>query len=302
MKRIYIQLKGGFGNQLFIYAFAKKLEKIHKAKIIIDVSSGFKNDYKYQRSLQLDKLSVNRDFFCFDNTTLFSKKLLRKASFIINNFLPNSRKFFYVEKDNRYDDSFIHIGSESKTIYFDGYWQSENYFEDIADELVKDLQFKKKHKEEVIDFSNNLIEDNSVSVHVRNYNSSFYESNSYNLDVDYYENAFNEIKLRMNEPKFYIFCEKNALTSKLESFFRSHNSIFINEELKDSSFDVDFYLMSICKHHIIANSTFSWWAAWLGEKTKKNTIVITPKIKLSGKFGPMSWGFKGLLPDRWIKL
>ena len=140
--------------------------------------------------------------------------------------------------------------------------------------------------------------ENSVSVHVRKFvdhNSKF----NNNLDLNYYEEAFKIIENKIDHPIYYIFSEPGAIKEKIKNFFISKNCVFVCDLYENLTSDIDFFLMARCRHHIIANSTFSWWSAWIGEKSVSKSIIIAPKIFIED--GPASWGFTGQIPDRWLK-
>ena len=164
--------------------------------------------------------------------------------------------------------------------------------------IYSDLQLRVQLCEEVLTQGRAMQGSNSVSVHVRKFveDSSTLQNN---LDIDYYERSFKLIRQRINKPIFYIFSEPNAIDSKLKAYFINNSCIFIADLASKLSTENEFYLMSKCNHYIIANSTFSWWSAWLGEQSSPKSIVIAPKVFIDK--GPSAWGFDGLIPDRWIQ-
>ena len=182
-----------------------------------------------------------------------------------------------------------------KDAYLQGYWQSEKYFYDIRDILLNELTLKfdpdrdnKKHLKDIIN-------SESVSIHVRR---GDYVKNPHTrayhgiCSLDYYKRALKKIGSLVENPKYYVFSDdpdwtKENLKIKGKVVFIINNS---NKEYED------LRLMRACKHNIIANSTFSWWGAWLGEY--KNKIVIAPEKWFLTKEN----NYKDIVPDRWLKI
>ena len=298
MKYIYAQLKGGLGNQLFIYAHAKSISVNQNRKLVLDTFSGFINDEKYKRTYELDKFCISPDNLISNDKSMFSRKFIKRISLFLSKCLPKSTKFYLAESSLGFDSGLLDCGVQSKHLYIDGYWQSEKYFESIKEIIYNDFQLRVQVSEEIVTLGQALRESNSVSVHVRKFvnGSSNYPSN---LNMDYYERSFKLIEQKIDNPIYYIFSEPNAIDSKLRVYFSNKSCIFIADLASKLTTENDFYLMSKCNHYIIANSTFSWWSAWLGEQSSKTSIVIAPKIFIDT--GPSGWGFHGLIPDRWIQ-
>jgi len=299
MKYIYTQLKGGLGNQLFIYSHAKSLALSQNRELILDIYSGFANDHKYNRTYELEKFSVTPDFVIKDSTGLFSYKILKKIFKWVSKILPNDYQFFIEESNLAFDSMVSSYGFKQKYLYIDGYWQSEDYFSSHKKLISSELKSLPKLNKEIDMISINIKNYNSISVHVRKFVDDASKLPN-NLDIDYYRNAFEAMDSQVSNPVYYIFSEPGAINAEVKDYFKSRNSIFINDIADNITAEIDFYLMKECKHHIIANSTFGWWAAWLGEQENKQAIIIAPKIYIDD--GPASWGFEGLIPERWISL
>jgi len=299
MKYLYAQLKGGLGNQLFIYAHARSISLSQNRKLVLDTFSGFINDDKYKRSYELDKFCISPDHLISDDKSMFSRKVLKKLSLSFNKFLPKDMKFYLSESSLEFDRALLDCGIRSKYLYIDGYWQSEKYFVAIKQVIYNEFQLSKNINEEFLALRYTLRESNSVSVHVRKFVN---ESSTYphNLNLDYYKRSFQLIEQQIDDPTYYIFSESDAVDRKLRDYFNNKSCIFINDVFRNLTTEIEFHLMSKCNHHIIANSTFSWWSAWLGEQYFKKSIVLAPKIFIDK--GPSGWGFDGLIPERWIQI
>ena len=179
--------------------------------------------------------------------------------------------------------------------YLLGYWQSEKYFADYSDEIREDFTFKSPLSERNSDLANQISSVNSVSVHVRR---GDYVTNAKNAFIgvcplSYYEQATELIKSRVESPVFFVFSDdmdwvKSNLKLDVKTVMVNHNS-------GSESYN-DMRLMSMSKHHIIANSSFSWWGAWLNPNPEK--IVIAPKKWFrNGEFDTSD-----LIPSNWIRI
>lgn len=171
--------------------------------------------------------------------------------------------------------------------YLEGYWQSEDYFSDISDLIKKEFTFKNKPRR--------AIAENSVSLHLRrgDYVTNPKVSHQYFVcDNNYYETAARIISKKLKDPKFYIFAEY------LEDFIWAKNNLNLGKKVVNIHYKdyEDLQLMSMCKHNIIANSSFSWWGAWLNNNPGK--IVIAPKRW----FKDSSKNIDNLIPSAWLKI
>jgi hypothetical protein len=179
----------------------------------------------------------------------------------------------------------------------EGYWQSENYFKDIEDIIRKELILSIPDE---IDFNifNLINQTNSVAVHVRYFDHPL-DNNGNNLSLDYYDRAFKLIEEKEKDINYFVFSDNPKHVSVLFNKF-NRRFYFVDQSKFNSSTHLDFFLMTKCKHFIIANSTFSWWAAWLS--SNKSKLIIAPNINLDPRSSVTSWRFDGLLPDSWIKI
>ena len=139
-KVVIARIYGGIGNQLFIYAMAKKIAKLNNAELMLDINSGFIND-KYKRNLMLNYFNINIiEADKFRSYISFFGRLRRIIIKSLNTFLPTKFKFYLFENQKKYLYSFSNIKFLTK-LYIDGYWQSYLYFNDIENDLRSDLEF-----------------------------------------------------------------------------------------------------------------------------------------------------------------
>jgi hypothetical protein len=254
---IISKIQGGLGNQMFQYAHGRHLSKKYNTKLYLD--SRF---YKYQshRSFLLDKF----------NTDIDTNLDMITANYPIQVVGDN---FIFKELSNPIDCNY----------YLDGYWQSEKYFNDIRDIILEEFTPKENLKLNEIP----LLDTNTVSIHVRR--TDYITSNGYHpvQDIKYYEEALSIIG-----QYDYIFCFSDDIEWCKENL-KFNNIVFMGpfSEIKD------MFVMSLCKNNIIANSTFSWWAAWLNRNPDKKIIA------------PQKWfgdnveiDTKNIIPESWIKI
>ena len=259
---IIIKIKGGLGNQLFQYAVGRALALHHRLPLKLDLTI-FKT-YKLHRYL-LDQFAIQADIATEDeiiklkgrNNVLFSA--LRKAGLV-------KRKSYLKEKRSSYFDASVFKNDD---VYLDGYWQNELYFSDIREELLRDLISISSMSDLGVVYMEGIKKSNSVSLHVRRGN--YLNLKNFNvLDIDYYMKAVEYIRKNVEKPTFYIFSDDLEWCKNSLGFL--DNCIFVDSTKTEID---DLKLMSFCKHNIIANSSFSWWGAWLNQNCKKT--VIAPK-------------------------
>ena len=172
------------------------------------------------------------------------------------------------------------------------------YFKDIELIIKNILKFNKFIPNSMSSLIEQIKLTNSVSLHVRFFEDNL--SSTYTISEEYYITAMNYISKKVDSPHFFIFSDNPKLVKSFLIKCNSYSYTLVDlTSLEVGDVDIfEFSLMTSCKHKIIANSTFSWWAAWLGEFEKK--IIIAPKFE-SFK-GVCAWGFTGLIPDDWTLL
>ena len=291
-KKIFAFLQGGLGNQLFIYSAAKRLSVRTQAELVLDTESGFLNDKTYRRKYMLEHFNIDARPATTAERLACLWKIRRKTYrlFSINLFPKHSTYLLKISTD--YYEPLLSLDFK-KTLLLEGYWQSETYFTDIEDIIRKDLAITPPQDEMNRKMMERILASESVAVHVRYFHTPN-SSSPFNLGETYYRKAISFIKERTDNPHFFIFSdipdharEVTGLSSK-ESTLLRHN-------IGDEQSYADLWLMSKCKHHVIANSTFSWWGAWLAGHSDQ--LVVAPGKMYSGKY--ITWGFDKLIPDHW---
>jgi hypothetical protein len=260
---IVVKIFGGFGNQLFQYAMALKIAKKNKNSLILD-SSWFDSTISYATKRNFDLKFLN---LSIDTTIRFNERI--KLLFYNNSLL---KKIPFKRKLRILNDNDPICFEELDNVYLNGYWHSYKYFDDVKDDLFND--FSLKYNIDInSDFRNQILsENNSVSIHIRRtdyVNNPFYAQCS----MQYFQNAMNLIAKKIENPVFFIFSDDLDYVKKN---LKINNTVYyaLNKNTEISTIE-DFFNMQSCKHHIISNSTFSWWASWLNPNPNK--IVVIPK-------------------------
>ena len=184
----------------------------------------------------------------------------------------------------------------NKSCYIIGYWQSEKYFKSINETILNDFQLNIQPDNYHINLANQINNCNSVSVHVRR--GDYLEDEKINsvhgiLNNLYYYSSIELITTLVGEPHLFFFSDDIDWVKN--NFYLQFPHTFIDKDFlnKDSK---DMWLMTQCKHNIIANSSFSWWGAWLNKNQDK--IVIAPK----NWFQNPKMNSDNIVPENWVRL
>lgn len=294
MSKIIPRLLGGIGNQLFIYAAARRLALINGAELVLDEVSGFTYD-SYKRHYQLDHFNIScRKATAAERFEPFSR-LRRKVFNHWNQRKPFEQRAYLVQESIDFDPRLLYFKPQG-TVYLEGYWQSEGYFKDVADTIRQDLQIKPPTDADNLVMAKAIRSGTAVAVHVRFFDEPHAVAIN-NAPGDYYSRAIAKMESIAPGARYFIFSDQPA-AARARIPLPDERVTLVQHNQGDAMAHADLWLMSQCKHFIIANSTFSWWGAWLASNPAKQ--VIAPGFEM--RQGNMWWGFKGLLPNEWIKL
>ncbi|MEP7171081.1 MAG: alpha-1,2-fucosyltransferase [Bacteroidota bacterium] len=303
---VIVELSGGLGNQMFEYAAGRSLAVKNNVPLKLFTHKLSRN---WHRTYVLKCFNIEEQLISRSETN----KLLKQKSCTVYKELPGG-----------FDKKFFEIKGNA---FLKGYRQSEKYFKNIDELIKKDFTFKDVPTGKNKDFSEQISNADAVAVHVRR--GDFVTINKANAryggvcDLNYYQKCFHYIKEKISNPVFYIFsddpkwAEENLKPDapavyvsnnstrkhfKLENNYYFRNSLIIFKNLfPDKSYE-DMRLMSSCKHFIIANSSFSWWAAWLGNH--KNKIICAPSRWVNAAPDKIETAIKeynDLIPETWVK-
>ena len=287
---IVVRLCGGLGNQLFQYATGRRRAYVHQTELVLDVAwYSHIPESDTPRSFELNQYPLKAR--PTQGQEILWSMLQRES--LLQRFPSASRPWKkFRERNFDFDESVLNLNDNT---YLEGYWQSYRYFEDIADIIRSEVipLFPPASKDEAV--RKEIAATQSVSVHVRR---GDYISHKIAATVhgtcssDYYRMAMAKVSSAVRNPHFFVFADdiewaRKQLISPFPIAFVDHNGA-------ETAFQ-DLRLMSLCKHHIIANSSFSWWGAWLNPSKEK--IVVAP-----GKWFADGRPTPTLIPDVWIRL
>lgn len=291
---IITRIRGGIGNQLFCYAAARRLALVNNAELAIDHVSYFPRD-KYQRRYQLDHFNIScRKATASERLEPFSRyRRYIKRKF--NKFLPFEKRNYIEQEYIDFDQRLLQYKSSGK-VYLEGSWQSEKYFKDVEETIRADLKIKPPEDSYNQKFSQSIQKTKAVAIHVRFFDPPGMVGIN-NTTNDYYQRAVSKMESLVSGAHYYLFSDQPEY-ARANLPLPDDRLTCVSHNAGDINAYKDLWLMTQCKHFIIANSTFSWWGAWLAGNHDK--YVIAPDFEK--KNGICFWGFKGLLPDEWIKL
>lgn len=282
---VIVKIKCGLGNQMYQYALGRRLSHDSPAELKVDLS-WFTNIKKgdIPRELEIDRFNVSLvEATNYEIRSAFPGLIERCIERIRGRL---NRNHFY-----RFYPSILKTRPRK---YLDGYFQSYKYFEPIRDILLNEFTLKNGYSDLVREAIAQIQQaDQSVAVHIRRGDYATVRLGYNGLcNTQYYEKGLEIIAQKFPNIKVFVFSDdiewaKDNLKFKYETVFVSRPGFHSAEEL---------YLMSLCRHQIIANSTFSWWSAWLNKNPEK--IVVAPSRWLMAADISTS----DLLPENWIKI
>jgi hypothetical protein len=265
---IITKLQGGLANQIFQWAYGRYLSEKYNTPLYLDTTSYLNQFGITKREFSLNKFpNLQYQILPSDISNLSEEPKKSRIQTISDNFNFNELNY---EEDSHY--------------YLNGYWQSEKYFKEIEDIIRRELQPSNESLEK---FSKLPIDKNNVSIHIRR--TDYVTSNGYHpvQPIEYYQKGLETVS---DYDNIFVFSDDIQWCKDNLTF---NNMIFI-EGFDDVE---DIWLMSMCKNNIIANSSFSWWGAWLNSNPNKK--VIAP----NNWFGNQTnLNTSDIIPDNWIKI
>lgn len=285
---ILVRLMGGLGNQMFQYSAGRALADRLGVDLILDTREFERHSL---RSYQLDRFNIRARVGRKSELALWPNLVRRPLRFAQKFGLASA---WYFESKPFDKQAWMLL---TDNIMLDGYFQSDKYFEEIEFQLKKDFQLTKPlsgFNAEIEDMASKLP---SVMVHIRRgdyvANKKNYETHGI-CSIEYYINAIYLIRKKMSNPHFFIFSDDMDWVKKNLNIGSGTTYV----EGNNSCPEIDLYLMSRCHSHIIANSTFSWWGAWLSDCDDKNIIAPTPWFGHKNEESPDLFGKQWYLIDR----
>ena len=271
MSKIYLQLSGGLGNQLFQFAFAKTLSLITKKKLIIEIKSKLNDRYKRKVALNsslIKKHKFRSSFYSFVIFFIFKLEIILKKLFKKNTIINRQWGIFF---DDRYfPHSYINFFDRiyKKNIFILGYFQSVKYFDKYKKIIIKCINIKPKKSLEYQFYEKLILKKNSVAICVRLY-EEIKKKYKYRIgrvdNENFYNRSIQQIYKKIKNPYFFIFCSHNSIFLKKLKFKNNKNTLSLAGDKKIQDAQTTVKLISLCKHHIVSNSSFYFWGSYLSK-------------------------------------
>lgn len=294
--KIITRIRGGLGNQLFCYAAARRLALVNNAELVIDDVTGFVRDQHYGRQYALGHFQIPARKAApaerLEPFERYRRGLMKWSS---------RRKPFaerrYVEQEGQDFDPRLLALKVKGTIYLDGLWTSQNYFKDVEQTIREDLRITPPADSLNQRIAADIRNSKSVAVHVRKFDVPSGAQTQDTLAA-YYTRAIDLIESKVESPRYFVFSnDPDAARARLS--LDEDRVTFVSHNTSDADAYADLWLMSQCQHFITANSTFSWWGAWLGGAKEK--IVVSPELEIrEGKVIP--WNILVQIPSNWLEI
>jgi len=291
---IITRLVGGIGNQMFQYATGRALAHRLDTQLLLDVSH-------FQHTTDR-----HYDLGCFSIQEMLATQsdlddIQTVADTTYKKYFKIFRSTFRGRKPIvRFKERYFHFDSSVLTLpdntYIEGYWQSEKYFKEIEHVIRNEFHIKKPPDLLNKKIGNDILACEAVSIHVRrgDYVTNPITNRILGLcNSDYYNKSVEDIAQKLDRPVFFIFSDDPIWTKA--NLQLDYPRVYISHNGPERNYE-DLRLMSMCQHNIVANSSFSWWGAWLNSHEHKNVYV------------PENWfrraimETKDLIPDSWIKV
>jgi len=281
-KAVIAIVKGGLGNQLFIYAAARTLALRTGRELYLDSTRGFAAD-DYGRSYRLNRFPIQakpmpEEWRVAPTLKHPHHKIIRA----FNKLLPRDQCTYLAERHRQPATQLTLLQPRRERITLLGYWQSEDYFADQAETIRSELAPPAPGDEKNRSLGDQFAACESVFIHFRRVRYSNL------LGQDYYQAAIDAVCGQLSNPHFVLFGDDlNWPQEKLE--FRGAKMELVDHNSADEL--ADLWLMNRCRHAIVANSSFSWWGAWLGDGQSKRKVLA-----------PQQVGHPLVMPERWERV
>lgn len=286
---IIVNIQGRFGNQMFGFALYKQLVKMGK-DVYVDLSHN-RLDEKTKKEREVFAIEPNIDLFGLQYNVIDNETALEYLRDRDNrNLLKRWEYRMFPQRCKCYEEKAVAVFDKNvfklDDVYLNGYWQSEKFFEDAAEEVRKMFKFPNLFTDYQKEMLDEIAGRQAVSIHIRRGDYLNHPEIYGTTNLEYYRNAMRYMAERKENLHFYVFT--NDIPWAKQNF--GGNDITVIEDSRDLiTGNLDMALMAECKDNIIANSSFSWWAAWLNQN--QNKTVIAPKV----------WEMNNTTKDIWCK-
>lgn len=282
---ISTRIRGGLGNQLFQYCAGRALALRHGVDLSLDL-----RDYDRPKAFKVGLDHFNITTVPPENLPPSKEDGVIK---LVSKLLRGGGMKTYRETSMGYDTGYERLGDNT---HLKGYWQSERYFWDVAAQIREDLQIVTPPNAKNAEMLAEISGCTAVSLHIRR--GDYVSNEKYNAahgtcDLNYYERAAGFVAEQVEAPVIYAFSDDPAWVA--ENLKLPFEVRYVGHNDGDTNYE-DLRLMAACKHHIIANSSFSWWGAWLNPDPAKTVIAPTRWYADPDKTNP------DILPESWLTI
>lgn len=293
-KAIIVKIQGGLGNQLFQYALGRNLALTHGLPVTYDTSWYAMDMGQTKRTYELDHFQT-RVRLADPAAVQELRRYQRKAGPVgfLKSFLTADESRYIQDYNYAFDPKIFQVKPPA---YLDGYWQSEKYFSDVAEMIRREIALTRAPTGKNAEALSQIQSSPSISLHIRR--GDYVTSKTTNTfhgaaGLNYYHAA--SAKLKSVEPKATMYVFSDDLAWVKENLRSDLPTVFVDWNTPDTAHE-DLRLMSACRHHVLANSTFSWWGAWLSPNPDK--VVIAPEQW----FADPKMRTDDLLPKTWLRM
>jgi len=300
-KKLCVEISENLGNQMFMYAHAYALSKKLNRELYIDNESAYLRK-KSVGSYKLDRFNISSKIIENQYKFLSIFQYLKRKYFTKLDYFKKNKIFYKeklgVNKKTHYYNEQELDKNKNFLIYIRGHFESEKYFLNCRESILKELSFKNEKQYQKNIYYKYILNNNVVAITVRQnrFNERNYsqatdlllknKSDIFLLkQIQYIKKAVSYFKNKVKNPKFLIWSND---FSNLDKYF-SNNFIFVKNHNKNKDL-IDLYLLTLCKYFIVSPSTFSWWGAWLSKR--KGKICVRPKnlnVSNNKDFWPKEW-------------
>ena len=295
MKKLICRIKGGLGNQLYCYAAARRLAIKNGVELVIDNVTGFSRDKEYSRPYRLDRFAIPcrtamhiEWYWPFDRYRRAVAKMFARIS-------PFHLRRYIEQETPDFDQRLLELTLSHNFTTIDGLWQSESYFKDISETLRSELVVTPPHDKRNLAAKEWIVNNRAIAIHVRWFGGI---NSATNVPVAYYKQAIEYFNQEITNSHFALFSD-NPADALIALDLVPDNVLLVDWNNSEGGEVDDLWLMTHCQHFIIANSTFSWWGAWLGAKNADSLVCFPRRNTMKNLW---SWDYKGQMPEKWMPI
>ena len=275
--KVIIKLKGGLGNQMFQYAFAKSFALKNKCDLYLNIYTGFIFDYQFKRKYELNNLHLNEKkasiylLFIYYLSKLDFKLKKRDNSIY---FMRRSYASFLYELDHIYNPDYQNIKFNG-ILFIDGYWQSPKYFNEFELIIKNDFNINQNFSQIIIDLASKISNENSIALCLRLYeevnNPGTLSSTGFQKSTSEINEQLTKVLKSTQDSNVYFFCTHKP--NFLSDLLLPKNTTFITADNSFNNTIETLYLLKQCKKFIIMNSSFYWWGAYLSDTQNEESAI-----------------------------